>query len=382
MRYHTSHKGAAYVPGRRGVVIAALMAALFMLSGHVLAGAARAVNDNQSPPYMGVWEPMYQGTGATDAFGKWLNRRAMFPVVTQYSMDGGGWPVIDRWLKIWLDPQWGKWVAEVPGRRAVIVLPIPTDSPSLEKGAKGKYNEVAAGLATYFVANNLGNSIICMGLINTPNTWDAAKPSDVANFVLYWRQIVTAMRAVPGGEKLQFDWVGMNRKTSFPIESAYPGDAYVDYVGMILYDQCLDKSIYPYPANATDDEKLERQKKAWSQYYHPASENGLDAWMGVAKAHGKPFSIPLWCLYSDHYADGTLSTGGDNTYFIQQMYSFIQDPANDVYFASYMDIYEYCTKISPADGYTSNYPKSVVLFQQLFGLPASATQAVNPKEKP
>ena len=362
-------------PSRNITLWLAVLISLPIFATGLHAAGPLPLTDNQSPPYQGVWEPMYGGTQGTDNYAQWLNRQGMWPVVTQYYMDGAGWPA--RFDKYWVDPGWSKWASAAPGRRTVVIVALPTDSDSLDKGAKGGFNDKATAMAEYLVANNLANSVICMGLINNPNPWDTATPQDAANFVAYWKQIVTAIKAVPGADKLQFDWVGMNRKTSFPLESAWPGDAYVDYVGMILYDQCLDKSIYPYPPHATDADKLKRQKKAWEKYYYPAAQNGLEAWEAIAKAHHKPFSLPSWSLYSDHYEDGTLSTGEDNTYFIQQMHDFIQDPTNNVYFACYMDNYPHCTQISPpaatakAPAPPPWYPNSTALFQKLFGLPAA-----------
>jgi hypothetical protein len=346
-----------------GVTLAALP-----LSAQSASPALLPLTDNTAAPYLGVREPPYQGTGGTEAFGQWLNRKALYAIVTQYVFDAPGWPAI--FDKYWVDPAWSKWTAEVPGRRAVILLCLDADSASLATGAQGGLNDKATAMAKYLVANKLGDSIICMGLIN--QQWDNATATDAANFVLCWQQIVKAVRAVPGAEKLQFDWVGMNRKYHFPIESAYPGDEYVDDVGMILYDQCLDKSIYPIPAGATADDMLARRKKAWDQYYYPAAQNGLAAWMGVAQKHKKPFSLPMWCLDSDHYDDGTLSTGGDNTYFIQQMFNFIQDPAHHVAFSCYMDMDYNCSKLSPTTGYKTNDPDSAALFQKLFALPGAA----------
>jgi hypothetical protein len=318
-----------------------------------------------SLPALGVWEPMYQGVGNTEAFSKWLSSPRIYSVVTQYVMDDPGWPnYIDKY---WVDPAWSQWVNQVPGRRTIIFISLPTDSPSLEMAAKGSANEKAAAMAKYLVANHLQNSIICMGLMNSPNTWDNATAKDAGNFVLAWQQIVKAIRAVPDAQTLQFDWVGMNRRTRFPIESAYPGDAYVDYIGMILYDQCMDKQIYPIPADATPEQVSDHQAQAWDRYYYPAATNGLLAWSTFAKAHGKPFSIPLWCLYSDHFADGTQSTGGDNTVFIQKMHDFIADPVNSVSFHCYMDIYCNCTRLSSTKEFTTSYPKSAELFHHLFG---------------
>jgi hypothetical protein len=352
------------------VLLAAAWVSLMASALQLCAADELPLTDNQSPPFIGVWEPMYQGTGATDDFANWLNRQGLWPTVTQYVMeDRGGWGTADKY---WLDPAWGKWVAAAPGRRAVVVFNLPTDAEHLASGAKGGFNDKAKAYAAYMVSLNLGNSVVCMGLLNDPNTWDVATKEDASNFVLYWQQVVTAMRSVPGADKLQFDWVGLNRKTSFPIEAAYPGDAYVDYIGMFLYDQCLDKSIYPIPEGSTDADKQGRWKKAWDNYYYPAEQNGLAAWMSVAKAHQKPFSLPAWCLYEDHYGDDTLSTGGDNTYFVQQMHDFIFDPANNVAFASYLDSYWYATKLSPGKGYTTPYPNATALFQKLFSLPAPA----------
>ena len=352
-----------------------LLAGIF-LALQTIGGAPLPPNDNTAPPYLGVWEPMYQGTGATDAFAKWLNRQALYAGVTQYVFEAPGFPAL--FDKYWIDPAWGKWTAQVSGRRAIVMVSLPTESTALEKGAKGGFNDKAADMAKYWQRIIWEKALSAWGSSMLPMLGDSATEADAANFVLFWQQIVKSARAVPGAEKLQFDWIGMNRKTNFPIEKAYPGDEYVDYVGMILYDQCLDKSIYPIPTNATEDEKLERWKKAWNQYYYPASQNGLEAWLSVAKAHGKPFSLPLWCLYSDHYEDETLSTGQDNTYFIQQMYDFIQNPDNKVYFSCYMDTYVNCTRLTSSKEYPTGCPHAAELFQKLFSLAPNAA-ATNSK---
>jgi hypothetical protein len=312
----------------------------------------------------------YGKTSDADAYAKWLGRRAIWAHFDPPQVNKT-WAELDARLAI--DPAWGAWARAVPGRRLLISVPLlPADGSTLALGATGAYNSHFAQMAANLVANHLGNTILCFGPTNGWGLpWRMAHADD-ANFILYWKQIVKTMRAVPGAEKLQFDWVGADAKTSYPIEAAYPGDAYVDFVGMVLFDRCFDKSIYPIPANATDAEKLARRQKAWNTYYYPAAQNGLEAWRAVARAHKKPFSIPGWCLYADHYEDETLSTGGDNTYFIQQMHDFIQDPANNVYFASYIDACWGCTKLCPIKGQeTSIYPESAAAFQKAFGLPSA-----------
>jgi hypothetical protein len=347
------------------------------------AQALKPVTDNEAPPYLGVWEPLWVGPGPTDEFGNWLNRKALWSVLGQtMAIQTRGvavWPDYHhedyaKMGKYVISEDWTKWVEAVPGRRVVIVWPMLLSDTvkgfdeTLDKGAQGAYNDHWTNLAKFLVSRNLGNSIMCMGHFNMDVPWKIQNAADAANFIKTWQQIVTTMRAVPGAEKLQFDWFGFDEKTSYPLESVYPGDAYVDYVGAMLIDRTFDKSIYPIPANATEGEILDRRKKAWASYCSPA-ENGLDAWKAIAQAHKKPLTIPLWGLFTDHYADGTLSTGGDNTYFIQQMYNYIQDPANNVCFSCYLDRFPGATKLSPSQQYPAAYPKSAELFHQLWGIP-------------
>ena len=63
------------------------------------------------------------------------------------------------------------------------------------------------------------------------SAWSVASSTDAANFVAFWRQIVTTMRAVPGA-KFKFLWnPNSGSPTTYTPDQAYPGDAYVDYVG-------------------------------------------------------------------------------------------------------------------------------------------------------
>ena len=87
----------------------------------------------------------------------------------------------------------------------------------------------------------------------------------------------------------------MNNK--YDLEDAYPGDDVVDYVALDIYDKTWAKGIYPYPPNATPDEKLKIQKKAWLDIYN--CRHGIKEWIAFAKKHNKPFMIPEWGLWRD-----------------------------------------------------------------------------------
>lgn len=318
--------------------------------------------DNQQPPYLAVWkEPKAQPQGIKE-YNTWLNRKLVWADISPccFYTAAKTWPEIE----LPFDKAWGKWVAEVPGRRVILspfLLPNDGGVSKLAIGATGAYNEHWAALAKNLVESNLGNTIICMGPVSD---WGAVgrviNKEDAANFALYWRQIVTTMRAVPGADKLQFNWVSPGGKPSAVTEAAYPGDAYVDYVGLMLQEGSGDRHIYPYPPFASDSEKLYHQKKAWDLVEYPA----LQTWSAFAKAHGKPFSIPRWGLTADH----TRSEGFDAPYYIQAMHDYMQNPDNNVYFSVYFEYYHY-SWLSPTNGYKTNEPKAAAAFHECFALP-------------
>ena len=328
----------------------------------VALGAERLLplSDNQKPPYMAVWLELKAQPQAINDYAKWLNRTVVWADISpcMFHQPGKTWPEVE----LPFDTLWSKWITEVPGRRAILAAPmLPPDGSTLAKGATGAFNSHFEALAKNLVANNLGNTILCMGPGAWGVPWKVANKADAANFVLYWRQIVTTMRAVPGADKLHFDWVGSAGKTDYSLEDAYPGDTFVDFIGMNLGEGTNDRSIYPYPPFVSDSERLYRQKKAWNIVYCPA----LEKLNSFAKAHNKPFSIPMWNLAAGHERN----SGLDAPYFIESMYRYIQDPANNIYFASYFEYYHY-SRLSPTGGYVSTWPKSTEAFQKLFSLPA------------
>jgi len=361
-----------------------IAAIMILLTNGWLAAAPLPLTDNTAPPYMGLYEgPPPKGISYIDEYAKMLNRTVV------WGHAGVAW---DNWDNVsggvngralaWLLPPWGKWMNEDPRRVFVLsttMLPWPTEAngnPTLALGATGAYNKYFESLAKLLVANKLADrTILRVGWEFNASwyPWKVMTAEDAGNYAAYWRQIVTTMRAVPGADKLQFNWNGCNESCKYPLEAAYPGDQYVDQVGMDVYDVSWNKDTYPYPENATAEERLVRQKKTWDTWIYPVSpKNGIAAWLAVAKAHHKPLTFPEWGL--GYKKDG--HGGGDNPYFIQQMFNVIQDPDNNIYFASYWDAKE--AKIIPTGGFVSPYPQSTALFLKLFSLPAMPPAAATP----
>jgi hypothetical protein len=315
--------------------------------------------DNRQPPYLAIWkEPKYQPEGINQ-YNTWLNRTRTWVDMSPcfFYTPAKTWA---EW-EMPFDPMWSKWMTEVPGRRAILTLPMfPPDGSTLALGAKGTYDAHFAALAKNLAANNLGDTIICMGPATAYGTpWKVSNKEDAGNFVQFWHHIVTAMRGVSGAEKVQFDWIIPNGKLNYSIEDAYPAKDDVDYIGFVAEEGSGNPTIYPYPPFASKGERLFRQKRAWDIIEQP----NLDKWCDFAKAHGKPFSLPRWNLAADH----TRSEGFDDPYFIEAMGKYIQDPAHNIYFASYFEYYHY-SWLSPTNDYKTNEPGAAEAFQKSFAL--------------
>jgi hypothetical protein len=149
------------------------------------------------------------------------------------------------------------------------------------------------------------------------------------------------------------------------LDAVWPGDAYVDVVGVDIYDQSWARNTYPYPSACDAACRLARQQAAWtSQVWF------LDTVRGFAAAHGKPMAIPEWSVAIRPDGHG----GGDNAFFIRRMHEFIHDPANNVAFHAYFnvsagDVDGRLTDAVRGDhpGGATRFPESAALFRQLFG---------------
>jgi len=315
-----------------------------------------------------------------DEFSKWLGR----PVWAEDFVGGESWDNVG-WPTWWLEG-WSKWVHAKEGRRLVLAIPLlagPVDGSgptqgqkglrvpvSLKLGAAGDYNEHFRQLAENLVKYKLTDTILRPGWEFNGGwyTWKAKGAEK--DFAEYWRQIVRTMRAVKGAEKLTFCWNPTLGEQDFPADLAWPGDEFVDYVGLDVYDETWHPDTYPWPKGAAPAEIERRRKKAWSDWII-ASPRGLAFWTKFAKDHKKPLAIPEWGLNQRASGHG----GGDNPHFIEQMHAFLTNPENNVAFHCYFDINgseDQRHQVSPgvsASGAPAqtDHPRAAARFRELFG---------------
>ena len=232
------------------------------------------------------------------------------------------------------------------GYRLVLGVPILPGTGTLASGAAGDYDQYFVTLAQNLVADGVSNAILRLGWEFNGNweTWSVANATDAANFAAYWRNIVTAMRSV-AGENFQFIWnPNGSGSTAYTPDEAYPGDAYVDYVGTDIYDNCWCTPQTPQNAWAA------QLSQPW----------GLNWLASFAAEHNKAIGFPEWS--DDFRSDG--HGLGDDPYFITQFAAWIS--TNNVAFTCIFS-YDDTAGGQNNDITDGQFPNALAAFKADFG---------------
>jgi hypothetical protein len=201
--------------------------------------------------------------------------------------------------------------------------------------ANGSPAQTPANLGVYKeLAQNLVNADQSYAILRIGWEWSTTyfswgvQNTTPAQYVTAFDDIVTTMRSVPGQHFL-FDWCAAAdiTPTNGSYAASYPGDQYVDYIGTDQYDN---------PGSS------------WNDTLNTVG--GLAYTASFAQAHGKYVSVPEWGL-----------NGADDPAFINDMYGFISNPANDVGYSSY---FSYDGSINSD---ISQFPNSEAAFTHDFG---------------
>jgi Glycosyl hydrolase family 26 len=186
-----------------------------------------------------------------------------------------------------------------------------------------------------------------------------------SSYAAAFRRIVTVMRNTQPANRWTIVWNPTSdswplSNASAYLESIWPGDAYVDQIGVDCYDKSFGTGKVYYPSGS---DRLQRQKEVWATI-----ATRLYILRDFAVKHGKTMGFPEWGLItysstSRHVGWG----GGDNPYFIQKMHEFFMDPENRVVMQAYFDVsnsHEGDYRVGPSN---TIHPLASTKFKQLFG---------------
>lgn len=211
----------------------------------------------------------------------------------------------DSWDSILRSARWvsGCW-RDTP-YALVLSIPMLPDKTcaTLAEGARGAYNEHFRAIAERLVADGHGRAVLRIGWEFNGGWYPWAAKRDPGAWVGMWRQIVTTMRAVPGANFL-FDWNPTLGWQQIPADRVYPGDDYVDVIGLDTYNQTWNRAA---------DTPERRWADLMNQPY------GLKWHAGFARARGKPMSFAEWGTGTRPDGHG----GGDDPLYIRNMADWI-----------------------------------------------------------
>jgi hypothetical protein len=206
--------------------------------------------------------------------------------------------------------------------------------------AAGQFDSYAQQLGTNLVAAGLENSVIRLGPeMNGP--WEADFIGSTTVEQNMWATCfaneVTALRQATG-EHFLIDWNPNACYENVPYANYYPGNAYVDIVGLDLYD-----GVCAAPSSSTTP-------ITWTQLAN--EPGGLTSFEAFAKTHGKSMSFPEWGLLQNPNGDDPTYVNGIGSTFVAQDFAF------ETYFDAGDDS---VLQVGPAT------PRSLVRFQKWFG---------------
>lgn len=245
-----------------------------------------------------------------EAFGSW--RTHPVDVVID-------WPNRANWNDVvnpgWLYTIW----KDTPYVKVFGVAMVPEEdaTATVQRCAKGDYDGRWREFGRIIKARGLDEQTIVRLGWEFNGDWYKWAAWDTASFVSCWRHIVTSAREQ--APKLRWDWT-VNRGEGAAVpdpRKAYPGDAYVDIIGVDAYDA--------WPGASSES--------AWQVQY--AGAYGLKFWVDFAAAHGKPFSVPEWGVYPGTGFRG--HNGGDNGFYVRKMTEFFRANAARLAYEAYFD---------------------------------------------
>ncbi|MGW6742606.1 glycoside hydrolase family 26 protein [Streptomyces sp. NPDC055025] len=298
-----------------GVVMAGLLSSGTALSAPGDANDPDTVSGHRPPqasaPATGAYLDFGpKGVERIAAMQKWLGGTELR--VGHSYLPGDVWSNIEGAPEFLAD--WAAWRKARDNRMFVLNVPMLEHTEDrvrdshvrreLFKGAAGLYDGHFTTLARRLVRLGVPDTVIVLGWEMNGDTYThRCGPAPMA-WRRYWQRIVTAMRAVPG-QKFRFDFAPNRGLDDIPWTACYPGDDYVDIMGMDSYDQ---------PPGRTFDEQVDEPF-------------GLRHHVNFAAAHGKVISYPEWGLFRN----------GDNPEYMRRMLQWI-----DTYKPLYNTVTDYC----------------------------------------
>lgn len=268
--------------------------------------------------------------------GQWRGRP--LDIAQVFTDRTGGWNDI-------LEPTWPVAMFETFAGKLVISQPLyPEGEGNNQACAAGDYDDDWARFGTFLSAQGRGDSIIRLGWGFNDTTHEWRADADLTDWITCFQRVAQAIRSA--APDVQFDWSfdahGASYVTLGDPFAAYPGDDYVDYIGIEAFDRF--PSAYD---DATWDAKCE-------------SETGLCRVMDFARAHDKRVGIAEWGVVS--CGEGA---GGDNPFFVRKIVETFAANADVMAYEAYFED----GSLSVCSSLGETNPEAAAMYRRIYQQP-------------
>jgi len=197
---------------------------------------------------------------------------------------------------------------------AVTVKMFPPDETTLNAVAAGDHTDRHRAFARSLIDHGMADATVRIGHeMNGQWSFDGAvgRPE---RFVQAWRQVVAAMNAA-GGAAFDYVWSPHIGRIDMNPRDAYPGDEWVDQIGLTVYDRYQQY----YPSECDGSCVRELREENWNRLVN--QEFGLEDWAEFAREHDKPLAFPEYGVVARSW-NGV--GGGDNPMFFERFAEWIE----------------------------------------------------------
>ena len=183
--------------------------------------------------------------------------------------------------------------------------------------ASGRYDGYYDSLARQVAASGVTNVIFRIGWESNDRSSPWYAGGDPARFKATFRRIATILRS--RNPTCSIEWCNVKDGAQpGSILSLYPGDAYVDIVGVNFFDG--------YPAMTSH--------AVWASAYRRTLRGGpcgIGAWLDFARSRRKKFAVSEWGIWRGRPGCG------DNAVYIRKMHDFFHACGADLAYENYFN---------------------------------------------
>ncbi len=201
----------------------------------------------------------------------------------------------------------------------VIALAMLTPDESFSDCNTGKLDSTFREIGNVLNSTGLRDAIVRLGWEANGDSFAWKAGNQVSAYKSCFRRLTGILRARAPG--IEIEWsMQKNNEASVGAHQLYPGDDVVDIIGTSGYDR--------YPTINTQAQ--------WDSAYMAKKQGGplgLGTWLAFAREHKKKLAVAEWGI-SNGYS-GTSSK--DNPFYIQKMYEFFRNNAQDISYEAYFN---------------------------------------------